>query len=108
MKKNFGDNRTNYDLFGVECGIGWKSLYAPIIEYAQKVKATITCVKEKFGWMRIYYCGGDEKLEKMVRKAEQLSKIICEDCGTQKTVGLKKIGGWYRTLCNNCERIMSS
>lgn len=43
-----------YELFGIECGEGWKGLYQPIIDYIDKYnedheeKIEIHQIKEKF------------------------------------------------------------
>lgn len=57
-------------------------------------------VKEKFGSLRFYYQGGDECIEGMVRIAEAISEITCEECGSP---GIVRRGGWVRTLCNKHE-----
>jgi hypothetical protein len=37
-----------YELFGVECGEGWKGLYQPILDYAMEHNIEVHQVKEKF------------------------------------------------------------
>lgn len=54
-------------------------------------------VKEKFGTLRFYYTGGDEHISGMVRMAESMSAVTCEDCGAP---GKSRNGGWIRTLCD--------
>ena len=53
-------------------------------------------VKEKFGTLRFYYDGGDDKIDGMVRMAESMSAVICEQCGAPGTVGGSR---WISTLC---------
>jgi hypothetical protein len=54
-------------------------------------------VKEKFGTLRFYYSGGDDAIHGMVRMAESMSAVMCEQCGAPaKTQG----PGWIRTLCD--------
>ncbi len=53
-------------------------------------------VKEKFGTLRFYYRGGDEAIDGMVRMAESMSGVTCEDCGAPGTTGGQ---GWIKTLC---------
>jgi hypothetical protein len=54
--------------------------------------------KEKYGTLRVYHSGGDDKVEGMIRYAEYLSSITCQDTG--KTGQLCKRGTWYATLSN--------
>ena len=59
-------------------------------------QVTLDQVKEKFGTLRFYYSGGDDEINGMVRMAESMSAVTCEECGNPgKTVG----GGWLTTLC---------
>lgn len=57
-------------------------------------------VKEKFGTLRFYYTGGDAVIGGMVRMAEAMSEVTCEECGTP---GKLRHGGWIRTLCDTHE-----
>lgn len=105
-----------YELFGIECGEGWKSLYQPIIDYITKYNEEhnpesciyIDQIKEKFAGLRIYcsyYNVSKEccdKLEHMIHEAEKESYNICERCGTREQVGLVKGVGWYYTFCFDC------
>jgi hypothetical protein len=53
-------------------------------------------IKEKFGTLRFYYQGGDDMIDGMVRMAESMSAVMCEECGAPaETRG----PGWVRTLC---------
>ena len=53
-------------------------------------------VKEKYGTLNFYYCGGDDVIDGIVRMAESISVVMCEECGAPaETQGL----GWVRTLC---------
>jgi len=60
-------------------------------------QVTVTQVKEKFGTLRFYYSGGDDAISGMVRMAESMSSVTCEECGTP---GRRRGGGWVRTLCD--------
>ena len=53
-------------------------------------------IKEKFGSLRFYACGGDEKISGMIDMIESLSCRTCEVCGSP---GKSTEGGWIRTLC---------
>ena len=58
-KKDF-EPKWPYELFGIECGEGWKHLYQPIIDYIEKYnnshtdKIEIHQIKEKFGTLSFY------------------------------------------------------
>lgn len=54
-------------------------------------------VKEKFGTLRFYYTGGDEFIHGAVWLAENMTSILCEQCGG---LGERRDGGWIRTLCD--------
>ena len=59
-------------------------------------QVTLDQVKEKFGTLRFYYTGGDDVIDGMVRMAESMSGVTCEECGNPgKRIG----GGWVTTLC---------
>lgn len=94
--------------FGFECGDGWywllSSLMALIHRYCKNSNIEIpeiTQIKEKYGGLRFYYSGGDEKIYGMVSFAEILSYKICEECGSTENVTQNK-GGWIYTRCDKC------
>jgi hypothetical protein len=60
-------------------------------------QAVVSQVKEKFGTLRFYYDGGDEKIDGMVCMAESLSSVTCETCGN---LGKLRGRGWWYTACN--------
>jgi hypothetical protein len=53
-------------------------------------------IKEKFGTLRFYYRGGDDVINGMVRMAEAMSEVICEECGRP---GETNGNEWLRTTC---------
>ena len=55
-------------------------------------------IKEKFGGLRFYYQGGDEKISGMVDMAESWAVHTCEVCGSAGSN--RSIGGWLTTLCD--------
>lgn len=57
-------------------------------------------IKEKFGTLRFYTDGGDEQIYGMIRIAESMSAVTCEECGAP---GKQRGGGWIRTLCDTHE-----
>jgi hypothetical protein len=95
-----------YELFGIECGDGWKDLIAPIFEWIKNYnnehpnKIEIQQVKEKFGGLRFYVSCYPDELQRMITKAEGDSYGICEVCGSKEDVGHTQ--GWIRTICRKC------
>ena len=63
-------------------------------------QVTLDQVKEKFGTLRFYYTGGDDIIDGMVRMAESMTEVTCEECGN---VGERRGGGWVHTYCTPCE-----
>lgn len=63
-------------------------------------QVTVNQIKEKFGGLRFYYSGGDDTIDGMVRMAESWASHSCETCGNK---GLRRGGGWIRTLCDKHE-----
>ena len=115
FKNRHGDMKETLMCWGFECGDGWyqilDSLCANIqhhIDWQNKnhekhpvVEQVIAVqIKEKFGGLRFYYDGGDEKIQGMVRMAESWAAHTCEECGAP---GKMRNGGWIRTLCDKHE-----
>lgn len=71
-------------------------------EYETISQVVATQVKEKFGGLRFYYDGGDEKIDGMVWLAEHMSYHTCEECGSITNIGQTK--GWIITLCEDCSK----
>ncbi len=71
------------------------------LKIPKKVKQVkVGQIKEKFGGLRFYYEGGDEKICGMVRMAESWAANTCETCGDR---GKSRSGGWIKTLCDKHE-----
>jgi hypothetical protein len=98
--------KTPYELFGIECGKGWKPLYQPILDRVEEInketddKIFITQVKEKFGRLEVYLSRYTDELMRMRNEASEKSSHICENCG--KPAETMIVGGWYYPLCNYC------
>lgn len=58
-------------------------------------------VKEKFSGLRIYYHGGDEKIQGMVDAIEEISYSVCEVCGRMDHEVGRNCKGWTQTTCKN-------
>lgn len=63
-------------------------------------QVVVAQVKEKFGGLRFYYDGGNERIDGMVSMAEAWAAHVCETCGKP---GKSRSGGWIRTLCDEHE-----
>lgn len=59
-------------------------------------QVTVEQIKEKFGGLRFYYEGGDDRILGMVTMAEYWADNTCEYCGKP---GERRQGGWIKTLC---------
>lgn len=101
-----------YELFGIECGEGWKHLYQPIIdtvaEYNNKQenddgKIEIHQVKEKFGGLRIYLSKYTDELRKMIESAEEESYHTCETCGKHIDKPIVE-NHWIYAECEDCHK----
>ena len=94
--------------WGFACGDGWYPLIDNLCSQIQfhlehnAKKGTpqfvAVQVKEKFGGLRFYGTGGDDKIHAFIWFAESISGRICEECGTMKDVMTYGMG-WVRTLC---------
>ena len=98
--------------WGFECGDGWFNILDQLMGNIQHhidwknrkeevvAQVTLDQVKEKFGTLRFYYSGGDDAIDGMVRMAERMSGVTCEECSAPaQTHG----PGWIRTICEPCE-----
>jgi hypothetical protein len=82
-------------------GKGWHKLLDTLYN-SMPEDVTVQQVKEKFGTLRFYYSGGDKIFDAIVSLTETVSGVVCEVCGKN---GENKVRlGWYRTLCEECEK----
>ena len=77
MEKSDEKPKWPYELFGIECGDGWKQLYQPIIDYIDEYNKThndkpieIHQIKEKFGGLCFYTNFKTDELRSMIEDAE--------------------------------------
>ena len=97
---------------GVAVGDGWLPIIQVLcshiqthIDWRNKTKegsvtqVVVEQIKEKFGGLRVYFTGGDEYVEGLVKMAECWSYNTCEVCGER---GKPNKGGWISTLCDKC------
>lgn len=118
----YADMKTTAMCWGFECGDGWYDILSALCGNIQDhidwrnsqrerllknnphnhripeevEQVVVDQVKEKFGTLRFYYHGGDENIDGMVRMAESMSSVTCEECGKP---GYQSSGGWIVTLC---------
>lgn len=107
--------------FGIETGNGWYEILSSLCwmikqhednikwqtDYKQKEDASYQSdycpvkfdqIKEKYGGLRIYFSGGDERVAGLVDMAEAISYNICETCGNK---GEASKGGWIKVSCKD-------
>lgn len=99
-----GDMTNSFENQIDNVGKGWHPL-CKILDTAikdQYPNYEIAQIKEKFGGLRFYYTlpdsARDEQVEALVRSAETLSYIICEECGEPGK--LRNLGHWRLTRCD--------
>src|SRR3990167_202995 len=116
------ERKTPHEAFGIECTVGWKGLYQPLIDLCKLRGIQILQIKEKFGGL-CFYVGPydkDQDITTLIRAAEHYSYHVCENCGecgvrewvkqedgSYKTVynvttGPSRTSGWIRSLCDPC------
>ena len=89
---------------GIAVGKGWFDLLNQACRLIQShldwkkdvPQVTAEQVKEKFGGLRFYVQGGDEYTQGIIAMAEQMSMMLCEECGAP---GERGGNGWISTLC---------
>lgn len=94
--------------WGCECGDGWYSLLDKLCgdiqtyldSHPEVEQVEAEQVKQKFGGLRFYTCGGDDVTDKLVNEAESESYKVCEKCGSRESITQTK--GWVVTICQKC------
>jgi len=107
--KNDNESKEPYELFGIECGEGWKKLYQPIIDYIEEYnkgkeeddKIEIYQIKEKFGTLSCYVSEKTDELRKMIEDAEAQSYHTCEICGKHINKQIVE-HHWIYPMCREC------
>lgn len=86
----------------IDSHVKWKNNLAEKYpdQYKPCPNVVVTQIKEKFGGLRFYYDGGDEYISGLVSMAESIAESTCENCGNP---GIRRNGGWLRTLCDKHE-----
>lgn len=111
FKDRNGDMRQTAMCWGFECGSGWYWLINNLCKMLMWDDQTgkphtnppvAVQVKEKYGTLRFYVNGANDKQDSYIAFAEYLSGSICETCGSTKDVS--QTGGWIRTRCLTCHQ----
>jgi hypothetical protein len=68
----------------------------------QAAKVMLTCVKEKWGVLRVYVANANDEIRAACDRIEEASFGVCEECGATGDDVYPDGGGWIRTLCPSC------
>lgn len=93
--------------WGFECNDGWYNLIDHLcisiqhyLDYNLKIPQVIASqVKEKFGTLCFYFCGGDSYVRGLVDMVSCLSGSTCEICGNP---GKIQNYNWIKVRCDKC------
>jgi hypothetical protein len=79
---------------------GWHPLYRDLLGDIARIDptATVSQAKQKFGELRVYMKGYDERIYKLIRAAEVKSRATCEECGARGRLVVSPTG-YYETVC---------
>lgn len=102
--------------WGISCGDGWYDLIDTLCDNIQNRITNVNrnkpeeehliCeavqVKEKFGGLCFYTCGGDDYIDGLVSMAESMSYHICTEC-SKPSEKQDNNRGWIYTLCESCK-----
>jgi hypothetical protein len=89
----------------VQCvGLGWQPIVRQLFKdmLDGEWDKQVFQVKEKWGALRIYIGSATDEIFDLIKKAEELSSVTCEDCGH---IGKIRDGSYIRTLCNKCNGV---
>ncbi|MDB6180038.1 hypothetical protein [Paracoccus fistulariae] len=94
--------------YGFLCGPGWYPLIdrlsadlAEIIRQDGLRRFRPVQVKEKFGSLRFYIRGGNERALDRIAQAAQEAETTCEGCGRASHIHI--VDAWLTTLCPGCQ-----
>lgn len=97
-----------------ECGDGWLPIIEELFDKIQVLvdndpayfEFMVLQVKEKFGGLRVYTTGYDEKIDKLIDEAECKCLLTCENCGQPGHMTYR--GTWMQTLCDKCYEMVTN
>jgi len=99
----YGNEWTKEDL-ALSVGVGWKELIDELWLLGEGKDFIVSDVKEKFGWLRIYFYSDIKGLQTKIEDIERKSRVICEFCGSKEDVDLICLGSWLKNLCRACRQ----
>jgi hypothetical protein len=84
----------------IDCGPGWWPIIAGLDQDLRALypEYRVVQVKEKFGGLRYYTEGVGEAGKRLIRLAEQIAEMTCEECGQPGKPRSRR--GWMKTLCD--------
>lgn len=89
---------------------GWHGLVTHVCEMVDRSGLDVRWdqIKEKYGGLRMYWTGPSlnpspvlEQIKTLIHEAEEKSLRTC--CKCARLADLVQIGGWWLTLCTECE-----
>jgi hypothetical protein len=93
-----------YAMVSCGCGEGWHDLILNALAEIHRLckeheldYPKIDQIKEKFGGLRLYLSYHEERINSIVKRAEEKSFTICEVTGKP---GKLRQTGWWKTLCD--------
>ena len=84
---------------------GWKTIFLEMCEEIQSVLEyealdfRIIDIKEKYGEMRVYTSGVNDKIISIIEHYREMSKYVCIECGRAAT---HLTTCWTRPYCEKC------
>ncbi|GHE06456.1 hypothetical protein GCM10008024_40860 [Allgaiera indica] len=94
--------------WGFSCGLGWYPIIerlstdlSEIVREDQLSWFQVSQVKQKFGELRFYVRGGNNRTAARIREAVEEAATTCERCG-HRPAELHNIGGMLATYCPAC------
>jgi hypothetical protein len=85
--------------FGIQMCKDIKKALIKELGYKGLFNYRICQIKEKYGSLRWYDCGGTQTINDIIDKYERLSFITCINCGKPAT---KVSQGWISSYCDDC------
>ena len=109
LRKQFPAEWFPEKFYGFEVGDGWLNIIKDMFEELGQISLSdeekpfgFLQIKEKFGDLRVYSIGGNDKITKIIKNAEIKASETCDVCGRK---GLKRNDGWISVRCEEHTRI---
>ena len=106
--------KTPFELFGIECDVGWYQLIKKAIAAVARYNGInrydpnhgpveFMQIKEKYGELCLYLNYYPTKyLYDEIEEIEKESVKYCEHCGSKENVDIRTINGWEYCYCDKC------